>query len=83
MGGCAQGRGPVGAGRWAVEIARSPLFDNCLTAFLDSESFELPAEMMSGLPPGECYLHVAAEVAPDRWRETSLHRFAVPLDGDT
>lgn len=68
---------PADARRWAVEIGRSPLFDNCLTALCEADSLQLPATMVAGLPRGDYFLHVAAETVPDRWRETGLFRFSV------
>ena len=67
---------PQRRGRWAVEVARSPLFDNCLTAFPDTESFVLPIDLVDWLVPGDYFVRVAAEDRDDRWREVSLLRFA-------
>ena len=60
-------------GRRVVEIARSTLFDNCLTAFPEGETFVLSADFHARLFPGEYFVRVAAETRPGRWREYSLH----------
>ncbi len=66
---------PASAGcRRVVEIARSTLFDNCLTAIPEGDAFSLPTGLHARLFPGEYFLRVAAESRPGRWREHSLHR---------
>jgi GT2 family glycosyltransferase len=64
--------------RWVVELGRSPLFDNCLTAFPSGARFRIPAALRRRLFPGVYYARTAVEVAPGRWRERALLRFAKP-----
>ena len=69
---------PLSSGRWAVEIGRSPLFDNCLTAFPEERSLTLPEKLLTWLPPGEYFLRVAGEQTRDRWHESALYRLQRP-----
>jgi len=66
---------PASAGsRRVVEIARSTLFDNCLTVFPGGEEFLLPVDFYHRLFPGEYYVRVAMETRPGKWKEQGLHR---------
>ncbi len=60
--------------RWAVELARSPLFDNCLTAFPEHRTMQVPESLIDWLPPATYYLRITGEVARKRWWQSSLHR---------
>ena len=60
--------------RWAVEFGRSPLFDNCLTAFPEGERFQLPAGLRERLLPGIYYTRIAVQEERGGWRERKLLR---------
>ena len=68
---------PFGNRPWAVELGRSPLFDNCLSAFPRTDNWVVPARLLEWLPPGEFFLRVAGEESRNRWRETGLFRLLV------
>jgi hypothetical protein len=62
---------------WVVELGRSPLFDDGLTAFPAARSFCVPEDLWHRLRPGTYYARTAEEVRPDRWLERALHRLDV------
>ena len=64
----------VNGGRRVVELARSTLFDNCLTARPSGESFCLPSDLVDRLFPGVYFVHVVVETRRDRWEEHALYR---------
>jgi GT2 family glycosyltransferase len=66
---------PPDAGRWAFELGRSPLFDNCITAFPEGASFTIPAGLLERIPPGTYFARIAAERRRGAWEERSLLRF--------
>jgi hypothetical protein len=70
-------------GRVAVELARSPLFDNGLTAFPDQDTLILPSGLRRWLPPGTCFLRTAIKGDDGRWLEASLARLNVPIQAET
>jgi GT2 family glycosyltransferase len=63
-----------GDGPWAVELAYSPLFDNCLTCFPEASEEAVPEALIAGLPPGRYYLRTA-ERRDGRFRNTGLWYF--------
>jgi GT2 family glycosyltransferase len=61
-------------GRGVFELARSPLFDNCLTAFFRGDAFRLPDDVLSHLPAEPCFARLAEETGPGHWEERALFR---------
>ena len=61
-------------GRGVFELARSPLFDNCLTAFFRGDAFRLPDDVLSHLTAEPCFARLAEETGPGRWEERALFR---------
>src|SRR5690606_5749156 len=61
---------------WVVELARSPLFDDCLTAFPEARTYRAPAGLWPRLRAGTYYARIAEEVRPDRWIERALYAIA-------
>ena len=57
------------------ELGRSPLFDNCLTAFPTGDSFLIPAPFRDRLPPGRYFARLAEKSRGGRWKERELLRF--------
>ncbi len=64
---------PPNCDRWAIELARSPLFDNCLTAFPQERQVQLPVDLLDRLQPGTYFVRVAGERDPGRWHQTRIH----------
>ncbi len=63
---------------WAIEFARSPLFDNCLTRFLDSAiAVPAPTNLLAELPAATYYARTAA-CRGDRWQTDRVFRFPRP-----
>lgn len=70
---------PVAPGlRSVIELARSPLFDNCATAEAVPGTQPFPDDLYAWLPPGTYFVRTAFETAPNRWREHALYRLQKP-----
>jgi N-acetylglucosaminyl-diphospho-decaprenol L-rhamnosyltransferase len=66
---------PAASGcRRVVELARSTLFDNGLTARAGGDRFCLPRGLHDRLFPGVYFVHVVVETRRNRWREHALYR---------
>jgi len=66
-----------GGARWAVELGRSPLFDNGITVFPAADRYRVPADLWPRLRPGTYFARVVAGVARGRWREHGLYALTV------
>ena len=61
--------------RWVVEVGRSLLFDNCLTAFPVGADYVFPPEVWGRLARGEYFARSAVEGDDGSWREVRLCRW--------
>ena len=64
----------VAGRRHVVEIARTPLFDACVTTFPSGDVFTFPADLVSRMQVGSYFVRIATEMSPGVWKEKNLFR---------